>query len=43
MAAALMEADAADEFKEGEYRVVGTDRAITITDVAKVPMRRWGR
>src|SRR4029450_6533095 len=35
MAAALMEADAADiEFKDGEYRVVGTDRAITIADVA---------
>ena len=41
MAAALMEADAADiEFKDGEYRVVGTDRAITITDVkaAYAPM-----
>ena len=36
MAAALMEADAADiEFKDGQYRVVGTDKAITIIDVAK--------
>jgi carbon-monoxide dehydrogenase large subunit len=36
MAAALMEADAADiEFKNGEYRVAGTDKTITITDVAK--------
>src|SRR6188768_259944 len=31
MAAALMEADAADiEFKDGQYRVVGTDKEITI-------------
>src|SRR5919204_1755154 len=36
LAATLMEADAADiEFKDGQYRVVGTDKAITITDVAK--------
>ena len=36
MAAALMEADAADiEFKDGQYRVVGTDKAIGIADVAK--------
>jgi len=36
MAAALMEADAADiEFKDGQYRVVGTDKAIGIVDVAK--------
>src|SRR5262249_38759244 len=36
LAAALMEADAADlEFKDGAYRVVGTDKATTITDVAK--------
>jgi len=35
MAATLMEADAADiEFKDGQYRVVGTDKAIGITDVA---------
>jgi aerobic carbon-monoxide dehydrogenase large subunit len=43
MAAALMEADAADiEFKDGEYRVVGTDRAITITDVAKAAYAPMG-
>ena len=36
LAATLMEADATDiEFKDGQYRVVGTDKAITITDVAK--------
>jgi aerobic carbon-monoxide dehydrogenase large subunit len=36
MAAALMEADAGDvEFKDGQYRVAGTDKTITITDVAK--------
>ncbi len=35
MAAQLMEADATDiEFKDGQYRVVGTDKAIGITDVA---------
>jgi carbon-monoxide dehydrogenase large subunit len=36
MAAALIEADTADiEFKDGQYRVAGTDKAIAITDVAK--------
>jgi carbon-monoxide dehydrogenase large subunit len=36
MAAALMEADAADiEFKDGAYRVVGTDKTIGMVDVAK--------
>ena len=36
LAAALMEADAADiEFKDGHYRVAGTDKAIAISDVAK--------
>src|SRR5258705_4654362 len=36
LAAAMMEADTADiEFKEGQYRVVGTDKALTIIDVAK--------
>ena len=35
MAASLMEADAADlEFKDGQFRVVGTDKAISIVDVA---------
>jgi aerobic carbon-monoxide dehydrogenase large subunit len=43
LAAALMEADAADiEFKEGSYRVVGTDKAITITDVAKAAYAPMG-
>jgi aerobic carbon-monoxide dehydrogenase large subunit len=43
LAAALMEADAADiEFKEGQYRVVGTDKAITITDVAKAAYAPMG-
>jgi carbon-monoxide dehydrogenase large subunit len=36
LAAALMEADASDiEFKDGQYRVVGTDKAIAIADVAR--------
>src|SRR5262245_56744362 len=36
MAARLMEADTADlEFGDGEYRVVGTDRKITLVEVAK--------
>jgi carbon-monoxide dehydrogenase large subunit len=36
MAAALIEADVADiEFKDGQYRVAGTDKAIGIVDVAK--------
>jgi carbon-monoxide dehydrogenase large subunit len=36
LAAAMMEADAADiEFKDGQFRVVGTDKAIAITEVAK--------
>jgi len=36
MAATLLEADAADlEFKDGQFRVVGTDKAIGIIDVAK--------
>ena len=36
MAAALMEAAAADvEFKEGRFRIVGTDKAMSMTDVAK--------
>jgi len=43
LAAALMEADAADiEFKDGQYRVVGTDKAITITDVAKAACAPMG-
>ena len=36
MAAAMMEADAADiEFKDGQFRVVGTDKALALVDVAK--------
>jgi carbon-monoxide dehydrogenase large subunit len=36
MASALMEADAADlEFKDGSYRVAGTDKSIALVDVAK--------
>jgi carbon-monoxide dehydrogenase large subunit len=36
MAAALMEADAADiEFADGQYRVVGTDKAMPLTAVAQ--------
>ena len=36
MASALMEADTADiEFKEGRYRVAGTDKSVALTDVAK--------
>ena len=43
LAAALMEADAADiEFKDGSFRVVGTDKAITITDVAKATYAPMG-
>jgi carbon-monoxide dehydrogenase large subunit len=37
MAATLMEAAEADiEFKDGQFRVVGTDKAIPLTEVAKV-------
>jgi aerobic carbon-monoxide dehydrogenase large subunit len=43
LAATLMEADAADiEFEDGQYRVVGTDKAITITDVAKAAYAPMG-
>ena len=43
LAAALMEADAADiEFKDGRYRVVGTDKAIAIADVAKAAYAPMG-
>ncbi len=43
LAAALMEADTADlEFKDGAYRVVGTDKALTITDVAKAAYAPMG-
>src|SRR3984893_972563 len=43
MAAMLMEADAADvEFKDGQLRVVGTDKAIGILDVAKAAYAPMG-
>jgi aerobic carbon-monoxide dehydrogenase large subunit len=43
MAAAMLEADVADiEFKDGGYRVVGTDRAVAITDVAKASYAPMG-
>jgi carbon-monoxide dehydrogenase large subunit len=36
MAARLMEADAADiEFKDGGYRIAGTDKSLSLTNVAK--------
>jgi aerobic carbon-monoxide dehydrogenase large subunit len=43
MAATIMEADAADvEFNDGQFRVVGTDKAITIIDVAKAAYAPMG-
>jgi carbon-monoxide dehydrogenase large subunit len=43
MAAALMETDATDiEFKDGSFRVVGTDKAISISDVAKASFAPMG-
>jgi carbon-monoxide dehydrogenase large subunit len=43
MAAAMMEADIADiEFKDGQFRVVGTDKAIGITDLAKAAYAPMG-
>ena len=43
LAAAMMEADTADlEFEDGQYRVVGTDKAITLTDVAKASYAPMG-
>jgi aerobic carbon-monoxide dehydrogenase large subunit len=36
MAASILEASAGDlEFKDGAFRIVGTDRALSLTDVAK--------
>ena len=45
LAAAMMEADAADiEFKDGQYRVVGTDKAIWRSSTSpRPPMRRPDR
>jgi carbon-monoxide dehydrogenase large subunit len=43
MAAALMEAAAGDvEFKDGQFRVVGTDKAMPMTEVAKAFYHRMG-
>jgi aerobic carbon-monoxide dehydrogenase large subunit len=43
LAASMMEADAGDiEFKDGEYTVSGTDKKITITDVAKASYAPMG-
>jgi carbon-monoxide dehydrogenase large subunit len=43
IAAAMMEADAGDiEFKEGSYRVTGTDKAINLVDVAKATYAPMG-
>jgi carbon-monoxide dehydrogenase large subunit len=49
MAAAMMEADAGDiEFKDGTFKVAGTDKAIPLTEVAKAsfapmgPMTKFG-
>ena len=44
IAAAMMEADAGDiEFKDGAFRVTGTDKAIAWSTSPRPPMRRWGR
>jgi aerobic carbon-monoxide dehydrogenase large subunit len=43
MAATLIEADAADlEFKDGQFRVVGTDKAISLIEVAKAAYAPMG-
>ena len=49
MAAAMMEADAGDiEFKDGNFKVAGTDKAIPLTEVEKAsfvqmgPMKKFG-
>jgi carbon-monoxide dehydrogenase large subunit len=42
-AAAMMEADAGDiEFKDGAYRVAGTDKAVSIVEVAKASYALMG-
>jgi carbon-monoxide dehydrogenase large subunit len=42
-AAAMMEADVADlEFKDGTYRITGTDKAINLVDVAKASYAPMG-
>ena len=43
MAAAMMEADAGDiEFKDGTFKVAGTDKAIPLTEVAKASFAPMG-
>jgi carbon-monoxide dehydrogenase large subunit len=43
LAAAMLEADAADlEFKDGSFRVTGTDKAIALVDVAKASFAPMG-
>jgi carbon-monoxide dehydrogenase large subunit len=43
LASAMMEADVADiEFREGRYRVAGTDKSISIVDVAKASYAPMG-
>ena len=43
IAAAMMEADAGDiEFKDGSFRVTGTDKAINLVDVAKATYAPMG-
>ena len=43
LAAAMMEADTGDlEFKDGQYRVTGTDKSISIVDVAKASYAPMG-
>jgi len=43
IAATMMEADAGDlEFKDGSYRVTGTDKAINLVDVAKATYAPMG-
>ncbi len=43
LAAAMLEADAADlEFKEGNFRVAGTDKIIALVDVAKASYAPMG-
>jgi aerobic carbon-monoxide dehydrogenase large subunit len=42
-AAAMMEADAGDiEFKDGAYRVAGTDKAVSIVEIAKASYAMMG-
>jgi hypothetical protein len=39
----MLEADAGDiEFKDGNFTVAGTDKAIPLVEVGH-PSRRWGR